>query len=225
MPVSTTASALAPYSEETERNSTSTAGRQEFTSGPSSRTTRTWPLLLASFMWKPPGASSTCPGTTRSPVAASFTRRPLMSFSRSANSAVNSGGMCWTITTGTGKSAGSEPMTAVSASGPPVDAPIARIVTAPGNRPGTGLGTAGTSPAPAGTRAGSAVTGRPRAAGGCAGTTGRGRTAGAPAVVGPSGGRRTRGARRTSALTFGTSWCWNSAMAWAAPTIWVGLVT
>ena len=44
---------------------------------------------------------------------------------------VNTGGMCWTMTTGTGNDAGSCGSTAVSASGPPVDEPIARTSTRP----------------------------------------------------------------------------------------------
>src|ERR1700689_3843561 len=46
--------------------------------------------------------------------------------SRSASRRVKSLGMCWTMTMGTGKSAGMAGMTLASAFGPPVEVPMAR---------------------------------------------------------------------------------------------------
>ena len=51
--------------------------------------------------------------------------------SRSASSRVNIGGMCCTITMGTGKSAGSRRKISARAFGPPVEAPMASTSTAP----------------------------------------------------------------------------------------------
>ena len=45
--------------------------------------------------------------------------------SRSASSFVKTGGMCWTISMGTGKSIGNPGSRSISACGPPVDTPIA----------------------------------------------------------------------------------------------------
>ena len=67
----------------------------------------------------------TRPGTTRSPCSASLTLSAHLLSRRWANIRVNTGGMCWTMTTGTGNVAGSCGSTDVSASGPPVDEPIA----------------------------------------------------------------------------------------------------
>jgi len=50
-------------------------------------------------------------------------------FSRSASSLVNSGGMCCTITTGTGKSPDNAGSNSPKALGPPVEVPIARRST------------------------------------------------------------------------------------------------
>ena len=75
-------------------------------------------------MWCPPGAISTRPGKTLSPLAASRTSRWQIEFSRSANDAVNRAGMCWTSTT-PGHVAGRAVSTSVSACTPPVDAPRA----------------------------------------------------------------------------------------------------
>ena len=65
-------------------------------------------VTLARDRWKSPGAISTVPGTSDVAVLGlPYGDRATLVCSRCANSRVNSGGMCWTMTTGTGKSAGS----------------------------------------------------------------------------------------------------------------------
>ena len=54
--------------------------------------------------------------------------------SRSASSRVNIGGMCCTITMGTGKSAGSRAKISAKAFGPPVEVPMATTWTGPVRR-------------------------------------------------------------------------------------------
>ena len=63
------------------------------------------------------------------PGTASRTRSAHLASNRSANCRVNTGGMCWTTTTGTGRAAGSFVSTVVRASGPPVEAPMASTST------------------------------------------------------------------------------------------------
>ena len=72
-----------------------------------------------------PGASSTRPGRMASPFSASLTDSSQHPSRRSANAFVNTGGMCCTTTMPTGRSPGSICRTVFSATGPPVDVPIA----------------------------------------------------------------------------------------------------
>src|SRR5215218_6623542 len=68
------------------------------------------------------------------PAAASQTWIADSASSRSASSRVNIGGMCWTMTIGTGNDAGSVGRIAASAFGPPVDTPMATIpIATPGD--------------------------------------------------------------------------------------------
>ncbi len=70
------------------------------------------------------------PGRTGSPSAASRTRRRQRLSSRSAKSPVNSSGICCTMSTGSGKLAGSAGSRISSAAGPPVETPMARTAGA-----------------------------------------------------------------------------------------------
>ena len=64
------------------------------------------------------------PGTTGWPSTASTTVSALALSRRWAYSFVKTGGMCWVMSTGTGRLPGSLGITAVSASGPPVEEPM-----------------------------------------------------------------------------------------------------
>jgi hypothetical protein len=82
MPVRMMASTSRPAQSAAERNSTSTDGLWRFTGGPSATTAKYWPPALRSCMWRPPGAISTTPRSSRSPSRASRTfmaqsRQPL----------------------------------------------------------------------------------------------------------------------------------------------------
>ncbi len=65
------------------------------------------------------------PGLTGMSLPASTTVTAAVRSSRSANILVNTGGMCCTTTTGTARLAGNALTTRASASGPPVEQPIA----------------------------------------------------------------------------------------------------
>ena len=80
-------------------------------------------------MCRSPGAIQACPGLSAPPWIASLTLIADLDAKRSASIPVKSGGMCWTITIGTGKSAGKVEMMAARAFGPPVEVPIATIAT------------------------------------------------------------------------------------------------
>src|SRR3954471_15422119 len=131
MPVRTTARTAPSKAVTAERKSGSTAGRQKFSGGPwlspvvrpgrplrgpADRTTRWWS----------PGARWTVPGASGVPSEASTTRSGHSRSRRWANCRVNTGGMCCTSSTGTGREAGSCGSTPASASGPPVEEPITR---------------------------------------------------------------------------------------------------
>src|SRR4051794_8185539 len=108
--------------------------------------------------------------------------------------------MCWTITIGTGKSAGSWDRIEASASGPPVEAPIAMTSTAPVGSPVRGT----------------AVRGRTRVAGAArlVGTTRAATGADAAAVRLP-----------VRALILGISWSRTLAMASSGDATFAGLQT
>ncbi|MNP40699.1 hypothetical protein D3C76_1343560 [compost metagenome] len=73
----------------------------------------------------PPGASSARPGRSRSPSSASLTLIRQSLSRRSAKARVKAAGMCWTSSSGAGKFAGSCESTRCSATGPPVEVPMA----------------------------------------------------------------------------------------------------
>ncbi len=124
IPVKRTPTPLLPAAAATDSKSTSTLGRWRHTSGPSN----TSMLYPSRPRWtricRPPGAMKACPRPTRSACRASFTAMRHVWSSLFANAAVKPSGMCWTTTTA-GASVGSASRMTWSASGPPVDAPIA----------------------------------------------------------------------------------------------------
>ena len=115
----------------TERNSTSTAGRQEFSGGswlqpePRLRSIAHDDHVIVAR--RDPGLPRLQHGRRRS----FLTRNGELAASRSARSRVNMGGMCCTMTIGTGKSLGSLAKTSARAFGPPVEAPMARTCERP----------------------------------------------------------------------------------------------
>src|SRR5688572_16976116 len=126
------------------------------------------------------------PASSGMSLVASTTVSGQLRSSRSANILVNTGGMCCTTTTGTGRLPGSLLITRVSASGPPVEQPTATTSTLPptapraaaGGRPGPAVA----GPAAPATLAG----GRPNAPGRAGAPAGG---AGAPARAGGPPGR------------------------------------
>ena len=125
IPVITMPRAWGPYASATERKSGSTDGRQEFSRGPTSVRIRTCAPARSTVMWRSPGASHAPPASRTWPSAASTTRSADVRSRRSARTRVNIGGMCCTISTGTGKGEESSRSTVPRAVGPPVDTPIA----------------------------------------------------------------------------------------------------
>src|ERR1700730_1040316 len=69
------------------------------------------------------------PGASSSPDLASRTSIEHLLARRSASREVKSGGICWAITIGTGNPAGKVGKHLASASGPPVETPMATIST------------------------------------------------------------------------------------------------
>jgi hypothetical protein len=123
MPVRMMASASRPAQSAAERNSTSTDGLWRLTGGPSSTTAKYWPPALRSCRWRPPGAISATPRSSRSPSRASRTFIAHRPSSRCAYMAVNFSGMCCTMAM-PGLSAGSDSSTCSMACVPPVELPI-----------------------------------------------------------------------------------------------------
>ena len=80
-------------------------------------------------MWKSPGAMTAQPGVSGSPETHSRTGKADFAVRRAASSDVKIGGICCAINTGTGKFAGKEGRSRASASGPPVETPIATTCT------------------------------------------------------------------------------------------------
>ena len=159
MPVSTTRERPArAYTAATERNSTSTAGRHEFSGG-------SWfeldPRRCVPRRARPScggrrARSTPAPGSRTSPSRRLATRGCGHRVARrSASSLVNTGGMCCTMTIGTGRFArAGSGSSAASAFGPPVETPIASTSIAA---------------RPAGAPEGHASAGRNRGAGSAAG--------------------------------------------------------
>src|SRR5579864_7441727 len=77
---------------------------------------------------------TTHPGISGSPETHSRTGNDDLAESRAASSEVKIGGMCCAINTGNGKFAGKEGKTRASASGPPVETPIATTCGGVNNR-------------------------------------------------------------------------------------------
>ena len=78
-------------------------------------------------MWKAPGAIQASPDSRKWPGSPSRMVIFDFSFCRSERSRVKRGGICWTITMGTGKLLGKAGSILARAFGPPVEAPIARM--------------------------------------------------------------------------------------------------
>src|SRR5579859_2191215 len=77
---------------------------------------------------------TTHPGISGSPETHSRTGNDDLAESRAASSEVKIGGMCCAINTGNGKFAGNEGKSRASASGPPVETPIATTCGVENNR-------------------------------------------------------------------------------------------
>src|SRR5579864_1976557 len=80
-------------------------------------------------MWKSPGAMTAQPGQSGSPETHSRTGNADLAVRRAANREVKIGGICCAITIGTEKFGGTEGKSRASASGPPVETPIATTCT------------------------------------------------------------------------------------------------
>jgi len=125
MPVITMQSSRPGSDSASDLNSTSTAGRNEFTGLLLVRRTNGSESFAPTSRCFPPGATSTSPARSGRPSSASRTRSFERRSSEVASDAVKRAGMCCTISTGTRRSAGSFGISSASALGPPVEQPIA----------------------------------------------------------------------------------------------------
>ncbi len=127
IPVRITPIAFSPTSFATDSKRISTDGQWPFSFLPSKQLTLYLPPTFIIFICLSPGAISTCPSFIKSPVCASFTHKPTVSLSLSANMRENTGGICCTITI-PGMLSGKALIIVLIASVPPVEAPIAIIL-------------------------------------------------------------------------------------------------